>query len=57
MNKMYNELIRFEDDWRNLEKYSSDNIPDQIYIENQVNICSTRRFSHSMSQVYEKSDL
>ena len=57
MNRMYNELIRFEDDWRNFDKYSSSITPDQNYIQSQVNICTTRRFSHSISQTYEKIDL
>lgn len=32
MNKLNNELIRFEDDWRSMEKYSSKFNPDKNYI-------------------------
>lgn len=55
MNKLYNDLVRYEDDWRNIEKYTSKEKIDGYVLENQLAICSTSRFSHSMSKVYEKS--
>lgn len=57
MNNLYNDLVRYEDDWRNIQKYSSAQKIDGYVLENQLAICSTLRFSHSMSRVYNKSDL
>ena len=57
MSRLYNDLIRYEDDWRNIDKYSSSTKVDGFVLENQLTLCSTKRFSHSISKVYQKCDL
>lgn len=57
MSRLYNDLVRYEDDWRNIDKYSSQHKVDGYVLENQLTLCSTRRFSHSMSKIYQKCDL
>lgn len=57
MSRLYNDLIRYEDDWRNIDKYSSSTKVDGFVLENQLTLCSTKRFSHSISKIYQKCDL
>ena len=38
-------------------RYAYEANNNSLFIEKDVNICSTRRYSHSMSKVYEKCDL
>ena len=53
MIKLNNALIRFN---RNSDGSNFLEL-DRSIIERDVNICSTRRYSHSMSKVYDKIDL
>lgn len=53
MMKLSNALIRFNKKADGADFLSE----DRSSIEKDVNICSTRRYSHSMSKVYEKIDL
>ena len=39
-----------------MEKYSS-LARNQNHFDSEITICTTRRFSHSMSLIYEKCDL
>lgn len=53
MIKLYNTLVRFDKS----EKCENFLQQDISIVKKDVNICSTRRYSHSMSKVYEKCDL
>lgn len=53
MMTLHSTLIRFN---RDIE--CSDFLElDRSIIENDVNLCSTRRYSHSMNKIYENCDL
>ena len=53
MMRLYNALVRF-DSPATCEHFL---VADQSIIKRNVNLCTTRRYSHSMSKVYEKCDL
>jgi hypothetical protein len=54
---LFKELVRFENSWDLLSYYESYNTLDQSFIAEQINFCTTRRYSHSMSKIYENCDL
>lgn len=51
------ELVRFDLSWDDSLLFERYNTVDQTFISKQINFCTTRRFSHSMSSTYEKCDL
>lgn len=50
---MFNSLVLFEKNWTDMSRYHLYPQVDKKSIESDITICSTRRFSHSMSKVYE----
>lgn len=54
---LFKELVRFDRAWDELPFYENYNTIDQSFIAQQISFCTTRRYSHSMSKIYEKCDL
>ena len=56
--KLHNELVLFDEEWNDMKRYENYYKIDNLSLErNSSAIFTTRRFSHSMSKVYEKCDL
>lgn len=54
---LFRELVRFDNSWDSLSYYENYNTIDQGFISKEISFCTTRRYSHSMSKIYEKCDL
>lgn len=54
---IFNDLVLFDCDWRDMSRFRTYAKTDKRTISNQVTICSTRRFGHSVNKVYERCGL
>ena len=54
---LFRELVRFDNSWESATFYQDYNTADQGFISKEISFCTTRRYSHSMSKIYEKCDL
>jgi hypothetical protein len=54
---LFRELVRFDNSWESATFYQDYNTVDQGFISKEISFCTTRRYSHSMSKIYEQCDL